>query len=296
MFQYKGTWTVTSRLLLDASYGSYHQDWNGREAARQQSRPDSHDGTVHGWLREQRWRRTRPGLSRAGVERRLHGAEPLAGGGDLRHRRTQHEGRLSRRVPLEQDFPARQQPQPRIPGQQRRAEPAHAVGEAVLHGLARAIRRVVRTGPVDSRKGHRPGSHPLRPRLELLSRAADRTDPIHPGGARLSEVQGRDRLSRHQPAVRPRLRRVRQREDRREVQHGPVSRSRGQRQWKLLGVAAEQPRPNKRDAVVDRRQRQLHPRLRSAERRGAGSPVARRRQLRAVEQPELREERVQPLV
>jgi len=31
MFQYKGSWTVTSRLLLDASYGSYHQDWNGRE-------------------------------------------------------------------------------------------------------------------------------------------------------------------------------------------------------------------------------------------------------------------------
>ena len=25
------SWTVTSRLLLDASYGSYHQDWNGRE-------------------------------------------------------------------------------------------------------------------------------------------------------------------------------------------------------------------------------------------------------------------------
>ena len=31
MFQYKWTWTATSRLLLDASYGSYHQDWNGRE-------------------------------------------------------------------------------------------------------------------------------------------------------------------------------------------------------------------------------------------------------------------------
>ena len=77
------SWTVTSRLLLDASYGSYHQDWNGREAAWQQSRPDSHDGTVHGRLREQRRRRPGPGLSRAGVERRLHGAEPLAGGGDL---------------------------------------------------------------------------------------------------------------------------------------------------------------------------------------------------------------------
>ena len=51
-----------------------------------------------------------------------------------------------------------------------------------------------------------------------------------------------------------------------EVQHGPVPRSRGQRQRKLLGVAAEQPRPNKRHAVVDRRQRQLHPRLRFAER------------------------------
>ena len=31
MFQYKWTWTATSKLLLDASYGSYHQDWNGRE-------------------------------------------------------------------------------------------------------------------------------------------------------------------------------------------------------------------------------------------------------------------------
>ena len=31
MFQYKWSWTATSRLLLDASYGSYHQDWNGRE-------------------------------------------------------------------------------------------------------------------------------------------------------------------------------------------------------------------------------------------------------------------------
>ena len=38
-------------------------------------------------------------------------------------------------------------------------------------------------------------------------------------------------------------------------------------------------------------------RLRPAERRGAGSPGERRRQLRAVEQPELREEeRVQPLL
>ena len=35
MFQYKGTWTVTSKLLLDASFGSYHQNWNGRE------RPDN---------------------------------------------------------------------------------------------------------------------------------------------------------------------------------------------------------------------------------------------------------------
>jgi len=35
MFQYKGTWTVTSKLLLDASFGTYHQNWNGRE------RPDN---------------------------------------------------------------------------------------------------------------------------------------------------------------------------------------------------------------------------------------------------------------
>jgi hypothetical protein len=31
MFQFKGNWTVTSRLLLDASFGSFHQNWNGRE-------------------------------------------------------------------------------------------------------------------------------------------------------------------------------------------------------------------------------------------------------------------------
>jgi len=31
MFQVKGNWTVTSRLLLDASFGTYHQNWNGRE-------------------------------------------------------------------------------------------------------------------------------------------------------------------------------------------------------------------------------------------------------------------------
>jgi hypothetical protein len=35
MFQYKWNWTATSRLLLEASYGSYHQNWNGRE------RPDN---------------------------------------------------------------------------------------------------------------------------------------------------------------------------------------------------------------------------------------------------------------
>ncbi len=31
MFQAKWTWTATSKLLLDASWGSYHQNWNGRE-------------------------------------------------------------------------------------------------------------------------------------------------------------------------------------------------------------------------------------------------------------------------
>ena len=205
MFQYKGSWTVTSRLLLDASYGSYHQDWNGREVPgnnRDLIRMTeqctagcaNNGGGIPGLVyRAQVWNPDymEPNRWQAAATY-VTGAHNMKVG---------YQGVFH----WEQDSPPRQQPQPRIPGQQRRAEPAHAVREAVLHRLARAIRRAVRTGPVDSRKVHRPGSHPLRPRLELLSRAADRADAIHPGGARLSGVQRRHRLSRHQPAVRPRL-------------------------------------------------------------------------------------------
>ena len=50
---------------------------------------------------------------------------------------------------------------------------------------------------------------------------------------------------------------------------------------------------HQRDADVDRRQRQLHARLRSGEWLGAGSADERRRLLRRVQQSELREERLQ---
>ena len=266
MFQYKGSWTVTSRLLLDASYGSYHQDWNGRE------RPGNNRDLIR--MTEQ---------CTAGCPNNGGGVPGLVYRAQVwnadymepnrwQAAATYVTGAHNMKVGYQGVFHWNKTPRTAT------TTTSNTGSTTACRTSSRSSRgRTSRTRACDTTRSTRrtsglaerftvQGAHPLRPRLELLSRAADRPDPIPPGGARLSGVQRRDRLSRHQPADRPRLRRVRQREDRPEVQHGPVSRSRGQRQRKLLGVAAEQPRSDKRDAVVDRRQRQLHARLRSAER------------------------------
>ena len=79
MFRYKWSWTATSRLLLDASYGSYHQDWNGREVPGNNRDLIRVTEQCAGGLCQQRWRRPRVSSTARKLERRLHGAEPVAG-------------------------------------------------------------------------------------------------------------------------------------------------------------------------------------------------------------------------
>ena len=56
--------------------------------------------------------------------------------------------------------------------------------------LAHPIRRPLRAGPVDPRKADAPGSAALRPRLELLPGAADRADAIPPEALVFPESKG----------------------------------------------------------------------------------------------------------
>ena len=78
----------------------------------------------------------------------------------------------------------------------------------------------LRAGPDDARAADDERRAALRPLVELLPRAVDRrrgralpADAVHVG-----RIEGRDRLQRHHPARRRGLRRLRQRQDRRQVQ------------------------------------------------------------------------------
>ena len=161
---------------------------------------------------------------------------------------------------------------------------------------AHPLPRLVRARPVDPRKADVTGGAALRPCLELLSRAADRPDPLPAGRIVLSRDAGRARLQRHQPADGSGVRPVRQREDGPQVQRRPVSRGGGQRQRELLRAQAGHARDDERDADLGRRQPQFHPGLRSDERRGAGSAAERRRLLWGLVECELREGGLQPLL
>ena len=102
-----------------------------------------------------------------------------------------------------------------------------------------------------------------------------------PGTTIFPRIAGRGGLQRHHAARRRRLRPVRQRQDRGEVQHGPVSRGRGQRQRQLLGAAAVVARAA---TSVTRTWTDANgnftSRLRSEQRQRAGSAQQRRRLLR----------------
>ena len=158
--------------------------------------------------------------------------------------------------------------------------------------------RVLRAGAVDARPADAAGRAALRPRAQLVPGAAG-SGPTRffPTPVDFPETQGRRQLQRHHAAHRRGQRRLRQRQDRAEVQPGQVPRGRRHRQPGCLlqhepdaAAAEHEPavRTARRAAHLDRCQRQLPSRLRSAEPEPAGPARQRRRLLRPDLEPRLR--------
>ena len=126
-----------------------------------------------------------------------------------------------------------------------------------------------------------------RPALRLAARARRRRSTTRP--TRCSRRTARRpstmcRTGGSQPAHRRRLRPVRQRQDRDQGRHQPLRRRGVDRRRPTLRADGEL----QHDPQLDGRQRQLLPRLRSQERRAAGSAGLRRRLLRTVQHAERR--------
>ena len=75
-----------------------------------------------------------------------------------------------------------EQPEPHLPVQQRRAEPAHRVDLAVGQQRARRLACALRAGAVDARPADAAGRAAVRQRLQLVPRAAGRADEIPADG------------------------------------------------------------------------------------------------------------------
>ena len=156
-----GRSTMFRAVVLDR-----HEQASGRElrvvppglerarSGQQQSRPDSHDGTVHGRLREQRRRHPGPGLSRAGVEpdymepnRWQAAATYVTGAHNMKvgYQGVFHWNRLTPTATTTTS----------ITGSTTACRTSSRSSRGRTSRLAHAIRRPVRTGPVDSRKVHR---------------------------------------------------------------------------------------------------------------------------------------------
>ena len=91
------TWSspVTNRLLLDAGFGGTYYGWGNFERDPEpDARSDQGHRTVRGRLRRQR-QSARARLPLAGLRRQPHRVVHLEGVAGVRHRRAQHEGRLS---------------------------------------------------------------------------------------------------------------------------------------------------------------------------------------------------------
>ncbi len=243
----QATWTspFTNRLLLDGGMGTYFSHYGGQEMPGNPNARDSAHGEqcagvapanavagacAHGI--------SEPHLRIAGLVEQSGLRAQLARLGVLRHRRAQHEVRLSGGVSPDQSELLQQRQPPHLPDELRRAEPADDGPQAIRHRTADPLGGALRAGAVDDRPPDAAGRAALRPRVELLPRSADRTgavpaDRLHAAGA--GRRQG---LSRHHAARRRGLRSLRQRQDVDQVERRQVSRSGDQPQHLL----ADQPR------------------------------------------------------
>ena len=107
-----------------------------------------------------------------------------------------------------------EQPEPHLPFEQRRAEPAHHDHLALdQRTRARGFDGVVRAGAMDARPPDAAGGAPLRPRAQLVPGPAGRTDAIPADADHVPRDQGRRQLQGHHAEDGRGLRRVRQRQD-----------------------------------------------------------------------------------
>ncbi len=105
------------------------------------------------------------GWSSAGIERAV--SQRVACVGDLRHRRAQHENRLSGGVSGSEELSERRQ-SAELRLQQHHPDPVHAARCAVLAEQPHALRRHLRAGSVDARPPDVAGRRAIRARLELV--------------------------------------------------------------------------------------------------------------------------------
>ena len=155
----------------------------------------------------------------------------------LRHRRAQHEVRLSGCLSPREPELLRQRHAPDVPAEPRRAQPAHDGSETIQDRTAHSLGGALCPGAMDARPHDAAGRDSLRPRVELFPRSTDRTGDIPADAAVLRGTAGRDRLQRHHAARRDGLRRLRQRQDVAEGERRQVSRGRHESQH----VFADQP-------------------------------------------------------
>ena len=166
------------------------------------------------------------------------GAHTWNARGVIRHRRQHHEVRLPGRLSHGQSRARRQRHSPiafnnGMPNQLTRAS------QRLPNLLARPLQRALRAGPVDARPADAAGRRPLRPFVELLPRTVDRR---RRGSCRRDHLPGVARASRATTTSRRgsgvAYDLFGNGKTATQVQHGPVSGSRGQRQRQLLGAAA----------------------------------------------------------
>ena len=202
----------------------------------------------------------------------------LASIGDLRDRRAQPQDRIPGRPPEgSPDAHGGRLGHQLLPVLRRIPHPVDAADDEPAVEQPDPVRRLLRAGPVDEGTRDPAGRAALRARLELVPRRGKR-HPRHVavqlGADCLPGNPGRARVQRHHAAHGPRLRRVREREDRVQGELQQVSPAGQQRERLHLGQPGGVLRQHDRSFVV-RSERQQSRRLRPEQLRRRTANAAR---------------------
>ena len=198
----QGTWTspLTNRLLLDAGIRHQLQPLRRAGDAGQPARADSADGRT---VRRRAPANAVPNACAHGIQNLTFASQDWASNqgfvlnvarlGVVRHRRAQHEVRLpGRRITgstRATSATTRTSPTASTNGV---PESADDGSEAVQDRTAHAMGSAVCAGAVDARPHDAAGRAPLRSRVELLPRSADRTREVPADGVHLPSAGRRE--------------------------------------------------------------------------------------------------------